>query len=147
MLSLGVLVPAAASAASPPLVVGGMIVGLLLFGSFAYMLSKTFRNLSSHEPENRVAAAKADCEALEAEFEQYPEVATLHALVDGLRQAQSETEATLYSLALSRLTGRFFKHDLVAWDVWLNRECTTFVARTIARNQEISRPIALPLSS
>lgn len=147
MMTLALILPGAASVASPPLVVGGMLVGLLLLGSFAYMLSRTFQNMSAIQPENRLQAATGDTTNLTDTFQSTPSVDVLHALVDGLRESETDEEAQVYVAALTDLTGRFFKSDVVAWESWLRREGERFVSNTDTERRAPVRSVALPLSS
>jgi len=147
MMTLALILPGAASVASPPLVVGGMLVGLLLLVSFAYMLSKTFQNMSDIQPEDRISAAKSTAESLCQRFASRPTLTTLTALVDGLRNAQTDDEAAYFTHALSNLTCRFFKADVVAWESWLRREGAEFVSNASADVNVTTAAVALPLSS
>ena len=146
-MTLALIAPGAASVASPPLVVGGMLVGLLLLGSFAYMLSRTFQNMSDIQPEDRVTAATQNAADLSTRFETHPSTTVLNTLVDGIRTAESESEASAFVTALTGLTGRYFKSDVVAWESWVRREGSVFVADYKHTARNTVQASALPLSS
>ena len=147
MWSLGFIAPAAASAASPPFVVGGVLVGLVLFGSFAYMLSRTFSNMNETAPQDRIAAAIHEVADLRTFFEANPSLAPLQALIEGMREAQGDdTVCDIYASALSELTGRYFRRDLVAWDAWIAREGADFITAQRSSGVLTNHADALPHS-
>lgn len=126
---------AAASVASPPLVVGGMLVGLVLLALFIGLLARTFRNMQAARVVSRLEAAQHDVEHRLEEWHERPDVEILRALLDGLRESIEENERQAYASALSEVSGRFFGADLVAWEVWFRKDAAGLVSqRTATRN-------------
>ncbi len=147
MCCLGFIAPAAASAASPPLVAGGVLVGMVLFGSFAYMLSRTFRHMNETIPQDRTAAAIHEAADLRSFYKVNPSLAPLQALIEGMREAQDDdTVCDIYASVLSELTGRYFRRDLVAWDAWIAREGVDFITTQRSSGLLTNHADTLPLS-
>ena len=64
-----------------------------------------------------------------------------------MREAQDDTVCDIYASALSELTGRFFRRDLVAWDAWIAREGERFVTTQRSTDVVTHHVVAFPLSS
>ncbi len=138
--------PLAASVSSAPLVVGGVVVGLILLSGFTMVLIRSFRSMKSSQGETRLDIARRVAGQLVGEFELKPSVAPLKGLVDELRESASDEEARVYSAALSRITGRYFGEDDVAWEVWLRRDAGGFVGTVAAPVSQGSDSRSLPVN-
>lgn len=120
--SAAAAIPNAASVASPPLVVGGMLVGLLLLVLFIGLLVKTFRRMAAVRTTSTVDLAQREADLRVAEWEDSLDLNVVRALIDNLHLAETAGEREVFSVALAEITGRFFGTDEVAWEVWWRRD-------------------------
>ena len=137
--------PLAATVASTPLVVGGILVGLALLAGFTLVLLRSVRSMKSSQGEDRVELARKECEQIASAYLAKPNLDGLKALVDELREASSGEEAQVWSATLSRLTGRYFGEDDLAWEVWLRRDGARHVG-VLAGSSSVNDSEALPVS-
>jgi uncharacterized protein (DUF2267 family) len=139
--------PLAASVASPPLVVGGLLVGLVLLGAAVTLLLRTFRNIQSVTETDPADEARTEVQALQSAWESKPSVEILRDLVAGLRESVTGDEAETFAAALSDATGRYFGRDDVSWEVWVRREGDAHVRQLLSSEEQL-RPASeyLPVS-
>jgi len=120
-------VPHAAAVVSPPLVVGGMLLGVVLIALCIGMLLRTYRTMQRETPLTQTEATALDVEQRTTEWERDPSLAVLQALVDRLDRSEEEQVQQMYAEALSNASARYFGNDSVAWKVWLMKDGTTCV--------------------
>jgi hypothetical protein len=137
--------PLAATVASTPLVVGGVLVGLALLAGFTLVLLRSVRTMKSHQGEDRVEVARKESEQIASAYLANPSLDNLKVLVEELREASSGEEAQVWSSTLSRLTGRYFGEDDLAWEVWLRRDGAKHVA-SLSGHSSVNDSEALPVS-
>ncbi len=118
--------PHAASAVSPPLVVGGMLIGLLLLVLFIGILVRTFRNMKSAVVADPGSHLQREIGDLLEQWQASADPDVVRSLIDGLRLAEFDGEAEQYAEALSEITKRYFGTDGVAWEVWWRRDSSEF---------------------
>jgi hypothetical protein len=139
--------PLAASVASPPLVVAGMLVGLVLLVVFVGLLVRTFRSMRATRDVSDVEIVRREAGLRLSDWENLPDLETVRGLVDLLKECDTDEERSIVTEALSRVSGRFFGPDELAWEVWLRRDAEAHVLG--ARSQQSSIPPAgeyLPVS-
>ena len=139
--------PLAASVASPPLVVAGMLVGLVLLVLFVGLLVRTFRSMRAARGVSDVEIVRREAGLRLADWEKSPDLETVRGLVDLLKECDTDEERSIVTEALSHVSGRFFGPDELAREVWLRRDAEAHV--TSCRSRQSSIPPAgeyLPVS-
>lgn len=132
-------VPQAASVASPPLVVGGMLVGLVLLAVFVGLLVRTFRNMSAAGLESQFERARRHSEEWLLQWHEAADPDAVRALIDGLCMTDDTQTRQVYADALAEITQRYFGADDVAWEVWWRRHGAAFAAEA-RRQRAHARP-------
>jgi hypothetical protein len=132
VISLGVLdvttiAVAWTAGATPPLMFGGVLVGVLLLILFLGILLRTFRTMQAASEQPRIELARQAADELVDRWQQAHDRDTLRLLIDDLRLAEDAGEAEIFAAALSRITDRYFGTDGIAWEVWYRRESERFV--------------------
>ncbi len=145
LTSTAYAVPLAASVSSSPLAVGGVIVGLGLLIAFVFVMIRSFRSMRSASVDNRLESSASQAVALTDDFRSLPSIEVLRALVDELRESQTDEERMVFARALSVLTQRHFGTDDVAWEVWLRRDAPSFL-KAVGHQANSDDSTALPVS-
>ena len=120
-------------------------MGLALLAGFTLVLLRSVRTMKSHQGEDRTEVARKESEQIASAYLANPSLDNLKVLVEELREASSGEEAQVWSSTLSRLTGRYFGEDDLAWEVWLRRDGAKHVA-SLSGHSSVNDSEALPVS-
>lgn len=140
-------VPFAAAAASPPVVVGGVLVGVLLLGLSVGILLRTFRTMRTARTEQSVERLRREADARHESWLATRDGDAVSGLIDLMAVADTDEARRPVASALSDITGRYFGEDPLAWRAWWRQEGEHFVAH--ARTSDAHVPPAgefLPVS-
>lgn len=118
----------AAATASPPLVIGGILIGILLLVLFLGILLRTFRSMQAMREMAPIERAQREIDDLVSRWRNHHEIDAVRALIDGLRMSEDASESRLYGDALAQITSRYFGTDGIAWEVWYRKESNALVA-------------------
>lgn len=105
-----------------------MLVGLLLLVLFVGLLVRTFRNMQSIETLSGVEIVQRETDLRLEDWELSPSLETLRGLIELMKECEADEERLIVCNALSRITGRYFGTDEVAWEVWVRRDAEQLVS-------------------
>lgn len=123
-------IPHAAASASPPLVVGGILVGVLLLSLSVVMLVRTFRTMRTAGQDRRIEQIRREADTRAEEWTTTREARTIASLIELLHDAETDPERKLVTDRLTEITGRYFGLDAVAWQAWWTADGEEFVRET-----------------
>ena len=130
--------PQAASVTSPPLVVAGLLLGIVLLAVFVGLLVRTFRNMRAAGLESELARAHRHSAKWLLQWREAADPEAVRALIDELCMTDDTQTRQVYVDALAEITQRYFGADDVAWEVWWRRHGVEFAAEV--RRQRANGP-------
>lgn len=128
-------IPCAAAAASPPVVVGGVLVGVLLLGLSVGILLRTFRMMKASRVERTIERLRREADARHDHWLATRDAGAIGGLIELMMEADGDDERHLLSNALSDITGRYFGPDAIAWQAWWTHEGKEFVATALSKER------------